>query len=93
MFISFVFRASLGKKNSSGALCGFRGQSSAQSKRYHTIEYKLILYAILLGLKPEASRRENETRIKRNFELNDEKHACAVYASDLSFLEQEPDDF
>lgn len=44
MSISLMFRAPLGRK-ASGALCGFRGQPFAQSKRYHTIEYKLILYA------------------------------------------------
>lgn len=59
--------AHLSVKKSSGALYGFRGQPSAQSKRYHTTEYKLILYAIPLGLKSETSKKGNETRIKRNF--------------------------
>lgn len=63
MSISLMFRAPLGRK-ASGALCGFRGQPFAQSKRYHTIEYKLILYA-----KVQLSNRRmiGEIRIKHCF--------------------------
>lgn len=73
----------LAVKESSGALSGFREQPSAQSKRYHTIEYKMILYTIPLDLKLKMSRRRNEMRIKRSF-VECEEYACAVYASDLS---------
>lgn len=55
--ISLVFRIPLdNKKIKRGIMRLSHGQPSAQSKRYHIIEYKLILYAIPLGLKPEMEK-------------------------------------
>lgn len=79
MSISLMFRAPLGRK-ASGALCGFRGQSFAQSKRYHTIEYKLILYA-----KFQLSNRRMVEGIRIKL-CHSKMYTCAVYASVIYLL-------